>query len=298
MFKIAWHPIYAHPLPENHRFPMLKYELIPQQLLLEGTIEKNQLFASDGVSEEVLQWTHDKNYIQKLKKLELNRKEERRMGFPQSLQLYQRELKITQGTIEACWHAFKDGIAFNVAGGTHHAFSNQAEGFCLYNDQAVAANYLLQQNQAKNILILDLDVHQGNGTAEIFSAKNEVYTVSMHGANNFPLKKEQSDWDIPLNDYTTGPEYLKLLREVLENLAPKNFDFIFYQSGVDVLASDQLGRLSLQIADCKKRDELVLNWANKKGIPLVACMGGGYSKDIKTIIEAHCNTYRLANFIY
>jgi acetoin utilization deacetylase AcuC-like enzyme len=295
MIKIAWHPLYAHPLPEGHRFPMLKYELIPEQLLHEGTIAQQNLFSPEPVSEDIILLTHEKTYWEQLRDLTLSAKDQRRIGFPLNAQLLERELRITQGTIDAAHFAMSNGIAFNVAGGTHHAGSNWGEGFCLLNDQAVAANYLLNKNLAKRILIIDLDVHQGNGTAEIFQKEPRVFTFSMHGDKNFPFRKEMSSLDVPLNDGVQDEEYLSSLKvnlkKAFERARP---DFVFYLSGVDVLATDKLGKLSLSKAACKERDRIVLQACKDKNLAVQVSMGGGYSIDIRDIVDAHCNTYRLA----
>ena len=299
MLKIAYDPIYAHPLPAGHRFPMLKYELIPAQLLHEGIIGPENLFSPEPVAEEIILWTHDKDYWHQLRDLTLSPKEQRRTGFPLSAQLIERETRIAKGTIDGCNYAFKYGIAFNVAGGTHHAGTNWGEGFCLLNDQAIAANYLLNNSLSKSILIIDLDVHQGNGTAQIFKNEPRVFTFSMHGANNFPYRKEQSDLDIPLTDGVGDEEYLGLLKQTLPNLIEQQKpDFIFYLAGVDVLATDKLGKLSLSKEGCKERDRFVFEQCRKYQLPLQISMGGGYSPEIKDLIEAHCNTYRLANEMY
>ncbi len=200
---------------------------------------------------------------------------------------------------EAAKYALEHGIAMNVAGGTHHAFTDRAEGFCLLNDQAIAAQYLLDHQLAKQILIVDLDVHQGNGTAEIFTNEPRVFTFSMHGAKNYPGHKEKSDLDIGLEDGTGDEVYLKTLDQNLKRLVDEvKPDFMFFQSGVDVLATDKLGRLGMSIEGCKKRDELVLAVAKQNRIPITVCMGGGYSVQIKDIIEAHANTFRLAQDLY
>jgi len=294
--KIAFDPIYAHPLPEGHRFPMLKYELIPGQLLHEGLITQENLFSPDEVTDETILLTHDAVYYKQLTELTLPPKEQRRIGFPLSARLIERERRIAKGTIEGCRYAQQYGIAFNVAGGTHHAGTNWGEGFCMLNDQAVAANYLLYSQLASSILIIDLDVHQGNGTAQIFENEPRVFTFSMHGANNFPYRKEHSDLDIPLHDGTTGETYLSILKDTLPKLiAQQKPDFIFYLSGVDVLATDKLGKLSLTINECKARDRFVLEQCLKHQIPVQVSMGGGYSPDIRDIVEAHCNTFRLAD---
>lgn len=299
MIKIAYHPIYAHPLPAGHRFPMVKYELIPAQLLHEGTIEAPHLFAPEPTAEENITATHDAAYWQQLKELTLPYKEQRRIGFPLDAQLVEREIRIAQGTIDGAIYAQKNGIAFNVAGGTHHAGSNWGEGFCLLNDQAIAANYLLNHQLAKRILIVDLDVHQGNGTAEIFTHENRVFTFSMHGDKNFPFRKEQSDLDIPLADDTQDEEFLSILNDKLPTIIKKHQpDFIFYLSGVDVLESDKLGKLSLTKQACKQRDQIVFEHCLKNNIPLQVSMGGGYSEDIKIIVDAHCNTFRTAFHLF
>lgn len=299
MLKIAWSEIYKHPLPEGHRFPMEKYDLLPGQLLHEGTIEQANIFKPRKLTEEEILSTHDAAYWQKLKSLSLSRQEERRSGFPLSDLIVEREITINAGTIQAADYALEYGIAMNIAGGTHHAYTNRAEGFCFLNDIAIASNYLLNNEKALQILVVDLDVHQGNGTAQIFQSDSRVFTFSMHGAKNYPMHKEKSDLDIGLPDGTDDRTYLKLLDDHLKSLIDQiRPNFIFFQSGVDVLATDKLGRLGLTIDGCKQRDELVLQTAKKNEIPIVASMGGGYSEQIKDIIEAHANTYRVAQEIY
>jgi acetoin utilization deacetylase AcuC-like enzyme len=299
MLKIAYDPIYAHPLPEGHRFPMLKYELIPGQLLHEGCIQTENIFSPDLCKEEIVLWTHDKAYFLKLINQELTAAEQRKIGFPQSPVLTQRELMITQGTIDCSLFALDHGVALNVAGGTHHAFFDRGEGFCLLNDMAVAAIYLLHKQLAKQILIIDLDVHQGNGTAKIFENEPRVFTFSMHGGHNYPFHKEKSDLDIPLADGTDSETYLAMLMEHLPVLIKEvKPDFAFYLSGVDILETDKFGKLKVTIEACKRRDEIVLGLLKQARIPVTIAMGGGYSPDIKTIVEAHCNTFRVAREIY
>jgi acetoin utilization deacetylase AcuC-like enzyme len=299
MMYIAYDPLFAHPLPEGHRFPMAKYELIPGQLLYEGTIAPENLFVPGLCPEETLLLTHHPDYLDKLFRQTLSEKEQRRIGFPQSPALTSRERMITQGTLECCLYAQDHGISLNVAGGTHHAFADRGEGFCLLNDFAVAANFLLYHQKAKRIIIIDLDVHQGNGTARIFSGDPRVFTFSMHGRHNYPFQKEQSDLDIPLEDGTGDPEYLALLREALPGLLQQHQpDFAFYLSGVDILKTDRYGKLNVTIEGCLKRDQFVFEELNRRGIPVAVAMGGGYSSDIRVITEAHCNTFRTAKSIY
>jgi acetoin utilization deacetylase AcuC-like enzyme len=299
MLKVAWTDSYVLPLPPNHRFPMSKYDVLPQQLLYEGTIKPENIFHPTSITEQWILRTHHIDYWNNLKNLTLSPKEIRRTGFPLTPELVKREITIMQGTMECARYALQFGVAMNIAGGTHHAFTNRGEGFCLLNDIAIAAHYLVDNKLASKILVVDLDVHQGNGTAEIFKNDARVFTFSMHGANNYPLHKEVSDLDIGLADYTDDAFYLKTLDANLKNLLDTvQPDFIFFQSGVDVLATDKLGKLSLSREGCKQRDRIVLGAAKQNKIPLVASMGGGYSVDFRDIIEAHANTYRLAQEIF
>ncbi len=299
MFPIAYHPIYRHPLPEGHRFPMIKYELLPQQLLLEGIAETKQFFEPGLPDMAHVNAVHNADYVTQLINLTVDARASRKTGFPLSAALVERELRIAQGSIMGAEMALQSGIAFNIAGGTHHAYSTHGEAFCLLNDQAIAAQYLIDKKLAHKILIVDLDVHQGNGTAEIFTGNNAVFTFSMHGKSNYPFKKETSDLDIALPDDTGNDEYLSVLEETLPKLIETvKPDFIFYLSGVDILGSDKLGKLGCTIAGCKRRDEIVLELCHKQSIPVQCSMGGGYSPDIKIIIEAHTNTYRVAKDLY
>jgi len=297
--KIAYSEEYHHPLPENHRFPMEKYSLIPQQLLYEGTFSHDSFFIPKRFDPQVISAIHDKNYINRLNSGKLLKREERRIGFPWSPELIRREEHITFGTIQTALYAMEYGISFNVAGGTHHAYRDRGEGFCIYNDIAVASQYLLDRSKVKQILVVDLDVHQGNGTAKIFEKDTRVYTFSMHNANNYPLHKENSDLDIALNNDITDKEYLDLLRYNLKNLINKvKPDIIFFQSGVDILENDRLGKLSISKEGIRERDAIVLQNASLNDIPIAASMGGGYSPYLRHIVDAHCNTYRLARDIF
>jgi len=299
MVRIAFDAIYAHPLPENHRFPMLKYELIPAQLLHEGTYTADHFFIPKACDASVVLKTHEADYYQKLISLQLSAAEQRAIGFPQSKTLIEREFIITQGTIDCSVAALANGISLNVAGGTHHAFADRGEGFCILNDMCVAANYLLDHNYCKKIMIVDLDVHQGNGTAKIMENKPDIFTFSMHGATNYPFRKEKSDLDIGLADGTNGELYLSILEDTLPKLMRLvKPDLVFYLSGVDILETDKFGKLKVSLAECKRRDEFVLSSCKKNKIPVVVALGGGYSPDVKTIVEAHCNTFRLAADLY
>ena len=299
MLKIAYNQNYIYPLEENHRFPMIKYELIPEQLVRESTCSENNFFNPEKVDDDIVLLTHQKEYFERFKSLHLSKKEIREIGFPLSKELVDRELQIADGTIKGVHYSIEHGISMNIAGGTHHAFYDRGEAFCMLNDQAIAANYLINEGLSKRILIIDLDVHQGNGTASLFRSNHNVFTLSFHGKKNYPFRKEKSDLDIEFDDNTNDEKYLKILKETIPKIMDEfNPDFIFYLSGVDVLENDKLGRLSLTINGCKERDRFILELCKKNSIPVQVSMGGGYSVVLKNIIEAHSNTFRLAQEIF
>ena len=278
---------------------MEKYSLLHEQLLHEGTCTEDNFFAPGQLVEEDILRTHTPEYWQKLKSYSFTRKEERKTGFPISEKLVERELTICQGTIDNCLYALDEAVSMNIAGGTHHAYADSGEGFCLLNDIAIAAHWLLAQKKAKQILVIDLDVHQGNGTAKIMESEGRVFTFSMHGEHNYPLHKEHSDLDIALADNTGDNLYLKALRNNLPRLIDQvEPDFIFFQSGVDVLKTDKLGRLGMSLAGCRERDRFVLEICHKHQIPVAINMGGGYSHRLADILDAHANTYRLVQDIW
>ena len=278
---------------------MIKYELIPEQLLRENTCSPDNFFEPGIISDEIVLKTHEEEYFKRFRNLNLSKKEVREIGFPLSKELVTREMTIAQGTIDCVNYSLKNGISMNIAGGTHHAFYDRGEAFCMLNDQAIAAKYLINKKLAEKIMIIDLDVHQGNGTASIFSENKDVFTISFHGKKNYPFRKEKSDIDLEFDDDTDDKFYLNKLKDIIPN-AIDNFkpDFIFYLSGVDVLNNDKLGRLGLSIDGCKERDKFILELCNKNSIPVQVSMGGGYSELLKNIIEAHSNTFRLAQEIY
>jgi acetoin utilization deacetylase AcuC-like enzyme len=299
MLKIAWNPCYVLPLPPKHRFPMEKYQLLPEQLRYEGLATEANFFSPQPLPEADIVRVHLPNYWERLRNQTLSPADVRRSGFPLSEALIQREITIAQGTLDCAHFALQYGIAMNIAGGTHHAFTNRPEGFCLLNDMAIAAQALLEQGRIRQALIIDLDVHQGNGTAEIFAHRPEVFTFSMHGQHNYPLRKEHSDWDIGLPDHTDDAHYLGLLREALPRLMDEvQPDMVFFQAGVDVLATDKLGRLGLTMQGCAERDRLVLQTCHQHRVPVVVSMGGGYSPRVATIVDAHTQTFRLAQELF
>lgn len=299
MYSIAFHPRYVHPVPGEHRFPMVKYELLPRQLLHRGIVRQTQFFAPGFAALDHICKVHDPAYVNNFVHLELSAQEGRRIGFIQDRAIVERELLLVQGTIEGAQHALQDGIAFNIAGGTHHASVSHGEGFCMLNDQAVAARFLIDHTPVNKVLIIDLDVHQGNGTADIFKDSPDVFTFSIHGDANYPFHKSASHLDVGLETGTTDEPYLAALQHSLE-LVRARFqpDFIFYQAGVDILETDKMGKLNCSLEACMQRDRMVMAFARALNVPLQCSMGGGYSPDIRTILEAHTNTYLVANEYY
>lgn len=299
MLRIAFSPIYKYELPEGHRFPMIKYELIPEQLIYEGSISEDQFFHPEMLEEKDILLTHTREYWDKLKSNALSKKEIRKIGFPVRPELIHRGRFIAKGTVDCVQYALENGVAMNVAGGTHHAFAGSGEGFCIFNDFAIAANYYLSRGLLKRILIVDLDVHQGNGTAKIFENEERVFTFSMHGEKNYPLRKERSDLDIGVPDKIEDKDYLSILMSnlprIIDDFEP---ELVMYLAGVDVLSTDKLGRLSLTKNGCKERDRFVLETCKKNDLPVAISMGGGYSERISDIVDAHVNTFRTAQEIW
>lgn len=281
---------------------MEKYTLIPEQLLYEGTISPRQLYDPGLLPEATVLLTHDAEYWEQLKTGTLGAKAFRKIGFPYSEQLIQRSLSIAQGTLHNAIFALQGQgatIALNGAGGTHHAFRDRGEGFCLLNDIAIATNYLLQNGWIQRALIVDLDVHQGNGTASIFQSEPAVFTFSLHCQTNYPLHKEKSDLDLGLPPGTGDTEYLAQLAATLPELMHQvQPDIVFYLAGVDILETDKLGHFRCSRQACRERDQLVIETCYRHQIPLTVSLGGGYSPHIRDIVEAHCNTFRVATAVY
>ncbi len=300
MYTIALHPKYVLSVPQHHRFPMEKYELLPLQLLHRGVVHSSQFFQPDTAAIAPILAVHDALYIYNFLHYRLSDSEVRRIGFKHNKALVERELLLVEGTIRGAENALRDGIAFNIAGGTHHACRGHGEGFCMINDQGVAARYLLDHyHHIRKVLIIDLDVHQGNGTADLFKHSSDVFTFSMHCEKNYPFRKTTSHLDIGLEVGTGDDTYLRQLEATLHQLVKEVApDFIFYQAGVDILHTDKMGKLNCTIKGCASRDRLVFDIARSHGIPLQCSMGGGYSANISDILEAHTNTYIQANEVY
>ncbi|WKN42554.1 histone deacetylase family protein [Tunicatimonas pelagia] len=290
---------HLYSLPEQHRFPIDKYILVKEQLLYQGIIREAQLTDPGLCSEGDILRVHTPEYWQAVKTRTLPARMVRRIGLPNTKVSVNRARNSVAGTIAAAEAALQTGIGINLAGGTHHAYADRGEGFSTLNDIAIASRRLLAQQLAERILIIDLDVHQGNGNAVIFQNDPAVFTFSMHGKDNYPLKKEQSDWDIALATGTEDEEYLRLLEDALPKLIEyQQPQIVFYQSGVDVLATDKLGKLALSKAGCRRRDELVFEYCVRHNIPVVTTMGGGYSERMADIVDAHCNTIQAGLAIY
>lgn len=299
MIKFAFSNKYIYPLPAGHRFPIEKYELVKEQLVYEGTIHDEQVYDPGLVDERLILDVHAEEYWHSLRDLTIGVRAAKKIGLPVNEMSVNRARNSVAGTVSSAILAKDHGIAINLSGGTHHAYASHGEGFCFLNDLAIASTYLLKNNLAKKILIVDLDVHQGNGTARIFEKDNRVFTFSMHGKANYPLHKEKSDLDIALPTGIDDEGYLGFLSNNLDKLMTNiNPDFVFFQAGVDVMKGDKLGKMHLSKAGVKLRDELVIEQCKSYNIPLVITMGGGYSEKLKDLIEAHCNTFRAAVKLY
>lgn len=298
--KIAWSPIYCHPLPQGHRFPMEKYDALPNQIVKEGIASPAQFIEPEEPNLKLIELSHSPLYIQEMELGTISDKAMRKTGFPWSEGLMKRERVIAQGSIDLAQYAYDFmQVGLNIAGGTHHAFYDRGEGFCLYNDIALAAQWLKKYRGLKKILVIDLDVHQGNGTASIFENDLTVFTLSFHGANNYPIKKEKSSLDIALPDGCDDKTYLSKLKTLLPSLIDKiEPDFVFYQSGVDILETDKIGRLAISPKGCSQRDEVVFKTCKERNLGVMACMGGGYSPLLSDIVEAHTETFRQAAWFY
>lgn len=292
---ICYSDRYTIPLPANHQFPMEKYRLTRDRLLSEGTITHWHLTEPPLATDEDILLVHDEEYWSRCASGRLTPREVRRLGFPWSEELVRRSRASVQGTIVAAKSALRNGLAANLAGGTHHAYADHGEGYCLLNDIAIAARVLQREDLARRIAVIDCDVHQGNGTAAIFAGDPEIFTFSMHGEKNFPARKERSTLDIDLPNDTGDEEYLAVLSATLPAILGQfRPDFVFYQAGVDPYRLDRLGKLGLTIEGLRQRDHLVLDSCFRSGIPAATTMGGGYARPIIDTVEAHCNTVRVA----
>lgn len=293
--KIYYCDHFILPLPTGHRFPMAKYALVRERIAESGLAGRHQLIVPDAATDEELLRVHSRDYVERATAGRLTDREIRRIGFPWSPQLIERARRSVGGTIGACRSALDDGLAVNLAGGTHHAFATRGEGFCVFNDAAVAARTLQAEKRASRVLIVDCDVHQGNGTAAIFAEDPSVFTFSIHGANNFPFRKVAGDLDVGLPDGTGGAVYLEALeRGLVAALRSARADLVIYLAGADPFAGDRYGKLALTRGDLEERDGRVYGLCRGAGIPVVTVMSGGYAADVSDIVAIHFATVRLA----
>jgi len=279
------HKDYFAKIGDDHRFPINKFGALAECLLKKKIV--NKFYIPYPCSNETLKRAHSEGYINQIKNKTLDKNAIKKIGFPLTDSVIQRSLVATGGTVLASKLAINYGIACNTAGGSHHANFNSGAGYCVFNDVAVAAQYLLEKDLSRRILILDLDVHQGNGNSEIFKNNKNVFTFSMHSKKNYPIKKSISDLDVELKDNMEDHEYLQILKRYLVKINQDNFDFVFYIAGVDIHFNDRLGKLKISDEGIRARDEIVTENFFSKGIPLCGVLGGGYNKDFKKLVELH-----------
>jgi acetoin utilization deacetylase AcuC-like enzyme len=297
-YHLFYSPHYYADIGEGHVFPIKKFELAKDILLKEGTITEDEIVAPEPASVEDLCLVHTEDYITRLKNGELTPKEIRKLGLPWSESLVRRSFTAISGTINASRKAIEHGIASNLAGGTHHAYPDRGEGYCVLNDIAVSIRVLQREKLAERFLIVDCDVHQGDGTAFIFQDDPSVFTFSMHGAKNYPLFKQTSNLDIELADGTADEEYLETLAEALPRAFHHGPDVIFYLGGADPFEGDKLGRLALTKEGLMRRDELVLEFARGNHVPIVTTLSGGYAAHIEDTVDIHANTIRAVKKVF
>jgi acetoin utilization deacetylase AcuC-like enzyme len=297
-YRIFYSPYYYADIGEDHVFPIRKFELVRERLLSEGTLTLAEIAEPQPAPVADVQLVHTEDYVSRLRAGTLTARELRRLGLPWSKSLVRRSFLACAGTVNAAKHALVHGVSSNLAGGTHHSFPDRGEGFCVLNDVAVAIRVLQRDSTARRFLVVDCDVHQGNGTAFIFKNEPDVFTFSMHGAKNYPLFKEASTLDVELNDGTGDEEYIESLSLNLTRAFAFDPDIVFYLGGADPYENDRLGRLSLSIEGLRRRDETVLQTAKNKGFPVVTVMSGGYAERMEDTVEIHCNTIRAVKQIF
>jgi acetoin utilization deacetylase AcuC-like enzyme len=293
--KCAYHPAYHVALPPGHPFPMSKYPLLKAQLLSEGIIAPADIIQPEPLDDQALRIVHTADYISKLSSSRLSALEIRRLGIPWSDELWLRSRVAAAGTLLASRTALRDGVAANLAGGTHHAFADHGEGFCVINDVAIAVCRLRNEGLIERAAIIDLDVHQGNGTAAIFETVEDIFTFSMHGERNYPLAKMRSNLDVPLDDGTGDAQYLEALDRHLPTVMDHSAaEIVFYLAGVDVAAGDRYGKLALSDEGIRQRDRMVIETVRRRGIPLVIVLAGGYAQTRERTAELHAHAFREA----
>ncbi|HZI18896.1 MAG TPA: histone deacetylase [Pyrinomonadaceae bacterium] len=296
--RVWYSPRYYADIGEGHVFPIRKFELVRDRLLAEGTLAPHEVCEPREAALADVLLVHTEDYVTRLRAGALTAREVRRLGLPWSKALVRRSFLATSGTINAARCALEEGVASNLAGGTHHAFPDRGEGFCVLNDVAVAVRVLRRDGLARRAAVVDLDVHQGNGTAAIFEGDETAFTFSMHGAKNYPLFKLRSTLDVELPDGTGDDEYLDSLARNLPRVLGHAPEVVFYLAGADPFEGDKLGRLALTKAGLRERDEMVLQACRERGLPVATVMSGGYAADIADTVEIHCNTLRAAKSVF
>ena len=289
------HPDYVAQIGDDHRFPIKKFGELIKNLKKKNIAKDQNTFEPTEVSKSTLLNVHNEEYINKINNLTLTQDEIRKLGFPLVSSVRRRSFVATGGTVLASKLAVKNKLACNTAGGSHHAFSDQGNGYCVFNDVAVAAKYLKKKYKFEKILILDLDVHQGDGTAKIFENDNSFFTVSIHSKKNYPSKKQSSDIDIELDDGMEDEEYLSVVNQLIKKIETQDFNFVFYVAGVDIHCNDRLGKLNISEAGIRKREKMVINHFFKKNIPLCGVLGGGYNHDFEQLINLHSILHETCN---
>ena len=297
MLPIVNHPDYVAQIGDDHRFPIKKFGALFDLLKKDNILNKENLHIPEPAQYLDLTKAHQPEYIQKIDNLSLSKEEERKLGFPMVPSVKRRSYMATGGTVLSAELALRYKLACNTAGGSHHAFSDSGNGYCVFNDVAVAAYNLLNKHSVKKILIYDLDVHQGDGTAKIFENNDQVYTFSAHSKKNYPLVKQQSNQDIELADDITDEEYLNTVSKSLEVVNKMNFDFVFYVAGVDIHKDDKLGKLNITTEGIEKREKMVINNFYKNKIPMCGVLGGGYNKDFNHLVYLHSILHRTCHEI-
>ena len=297
MLPIVNHPDYVAQIGDDHRFPIKKFGALFDLLQKDNILNKENLHIPEPAQYLDLTKAHQPEYIQKIDNLSLSKEEERKLGFPMVPSVKRRSYMATGGTVLSAELALRYKLACNTAGGSHHAFSDSGNGYCVFNDVAVAAYNLLNKHSVKKILIYDLDVHQGDGTAKIFENNDQVYTFSAHSKKNYPLVKQKSDKDIELEDDITDEEYLNTVSKSLEIVNKMNFDFVFYVAGVDIHKDDKLGKLNITTEGIEKREKMVISNFYKNKIPLCGVLGGGYNKDFNHLVYLHSILHRTCHNI-
>jgi len=293
--KVFYSDQFVLPLPEGHRFPMNKYSMLRERVESADICGPGELLLPHAVTDEEILRAHDPDYLKKVVTGTLTDKEIRRIGFPWSERMVERSRRASGGTLDACRAALEQGIAANLAGGTHHAFAGSGEGFCVLNDSAIAARALRAEGLVGKVAVLDTDVHQGNGTAAILHGDPHVFTFSIHGAKNYPFHKEESDFDVPLADGADDDAFLTALSEALDRvLELAAWDLAIFLAGADPFENDKLGRLSVTKEGLARRDQIVLEACRERGIPVAVTMAGGYAKDVEDTVDIHFQTIQRA----